>query len=179
MAWLANPFAYIAINTVVAVIPDVARRMDLSPTFAGFFCSIWFFIRLGTFVLLWQWTAWHYRFGWLLSAFVGLVGSFALMLLVPKLSVLIVAQLLFGLSIGLIYYSSLFYSMDVGEEKKAEHGGVHEAAIGLGIFLGPAVGAGSLGLFPQFPNSAAWGVAGLLTLGLCLLLRARRKTPEN
>src|SRR6266850_3985249 len=120
MAWLANPFAYIAINTTVAVIPELARRLNLSPTFAGFFCSIWFFVRLATFVLLWQWTAWHYRFGWLLRAFIGLVSSFAIMLLVPDVSVLIIAQVVFGVSIGLIYYSSLFYSMDVGETK-AEH----------------------------------------------------------
>ncbi len=41
----------------------------------------------------------------------------------------VVAQIAFGISVGLIYYSSLFYSMDVGETK-GEHGGLHEAMIG-------------------------------------------------
>jgi len=100
--------------------------------------------------------------------------SFTFLLLVPNLFVLIASQVIFGLSIGLIYYSSLFYSMDVGETK-GEHGGIHEAAIGLGIFLGPAVGATALRLLPQFPNSGAWAVSGLLTIGLSLLLLARRR----
>ena len=153
-AWFANPFAYIAINTIIAVIPELARRLHLSPTFAGFFCSIWFFVRLGTFLVLWQWTAWHYHFSWLVSAFLGLAVSFAAILLVPNLWILALAQIVFGLSVGLIYYSSLFYSMDVGETK-GEHGGIHEAAIGLGIFLGPAVGATALRILPAWPNSGA------------------------
>src|SRR5256885_1951950 len=34
MAWLSNPFAYIAINTIVAVIPQLAARFHFSPMFA-------------------------------------------------------------------------------------------------------------------------------------------------
>ena len=137
MAWLANPFAYIAINTIIPVIPEIARRLHLSPTQAGFVCSIWFFVRLGTFWFLCHWTAWHYRFGLLLGAFVGLVTSFGVMLHFSGLTVLIVSQVVFGFCVGLIYYSSLFYSMDVGHTK-GEHGGIHEAAIGLGICLAMA-----------------------------------------
>ena len=49
MAWLANPFAYIASNTLIAVMPGVARRLGLSTMVAGFCCSIWCFARLGAF----------------------------------------------------------------------------------------------------------------------------------
>jgi hypothetical protein len=69
----------------------------------------------------------------------------------------------------LIYYSSLFYSMDVSETK-SEHGGIHEAAIGLGNFAGPAVGAVSLQFFPNVPQSSAMAVSGLLSLGFMALL---------
>ena len=106
--------------------------------------------------------------------FVLLVASFAALLLIPHFWVLIAAQILFGGAVGLIYYSSLFYSMDLGESK-SEHGGVHEAAIGLGIFLGPAVGAVSLRLLPQQANSEAWAVSGLLLLGLGLLFAVKSK----
>ena len=109
MAWLANPFAYIAINTLLAVIPGLAARFGLSPMLAGFVCSLWCFVRLGTFVLLWRWPAWHYRFRWLVTAFSALVLSFAVILIVPSLVVLVVAQIFFGVAIGLIYNSSLFY----------------------------------------------------------------------
>jgi len=165
MAWLANPFAYIAINTLVAVIPGLAERLKLSTTLAGFFCSVWCFARFGTFFTLWLWDGWHYRFRWLLLAYLALIGAFTAILTVPSLTVLVLAQLVFGAAVGLMYYSSLFYSMDVGDTKGV-YGGLHEAAIGLGNFAGPAVGAASLYFLPQYANAGALAVSGLLTLGL-------------
>ena len=169
LAWLANPFAYIAINTFIAVMPGVARRLELSTMMAGFCCSLWCFARLGAFCVLWRWDGWHYRFRWLLTSYLALVATFATILLARSLAVLIMAQIVFGCVAGLIYYSSLFYSMDLGDTK-GEHGGIHEAAIGLGNFAGPAVGAASLYLLPQYANSGAIAVSGLLLLGLGGLL---------
>ncbi|HOC55637.1 MAG TPA: MFS transporter [Verrucomicrobiota bacterium] len=174
LAWLANPFAYIAINTLIAVIPGVAQRLELSPMIAGYCCSLWCFSRLGAFLLLWRWSGWHYRFRWLLAAYVALIGTFAAIVMAPNLAMLILAQLAFGVAAGLIYYSSLFYSMDLGDTK-GEHGGIHEAVIGLGNFAGPAVGAASLHFLPQHANSGALAVSGLLLLGLGGLLAIWRK----
>jgi predicted MFS family arabinose efflux permease len=165
MAWLSNPFAYIAINTLIAVIPGLAAKFQMSPMFAGFICSLWCFVRLGTFVVLWRWTDWHYRFRWLVTAFAILILSFAAILLSPNLVVLIAAQIFFGVAIGLIYYSSLFYSMD-GGDAKSEHGGIHEATIGLGNCVGPAIGAAALQFLPQYANSGAIAVSALLLFGL-------------
>ena len=172
MAWLANPFAYMAINAVIAIIPGLAKRLGLSPMFAGFFCSVWFFARLGSFVALWLWPGWHYRVRWFFTAYICMVISFATLLLAPQLWLIFLAQLVFGAALGLIYYSSLFYSMDVGETK-GEHGGIHEAAIGVGIFAGPAVGAASLHFFPNGAHSAMWAVSSLLVIGFAGLLAVR------
>jgi len=172
MAWLANPFAYVAINTLFAVMPGVAEKLALSPTKVGLFCSVWLFARLGAFALLWRWDGWHYRFRWLLSAFVMLTGSFTLLLLAAQLWLVVLAQVFFGLATGLIYYSSLFYSMDVGETK-GEHGGLHEAAIGVGVFAGPAVGAASLQFLPQHSNTGVFAVSILLLCGLAGLIGLR------
>jgi len=165
LAWLANPFAYIAINTLIAVVPGVAQRLGLSTMMAGFCCSLWCFSRVGAFYVLWCWDGWHYRFRWLLVSYLALVGTFAAIVMAPSLAVLVLAQLVFGVVAGLIYYSSLFYSMDLGDTK-GEHGGIHEAAIGLGNFAGPAVGAASLHFLPQYHNSGTLAVSGLLLLGL-------------
>jgi predicted MFS family arabinose efflux permease len=177
MAWLAIPFSYVAVTTVIAFIPSLAQRLGMSTTQAGLFCSIWMFARMATFVILWQWTGWHYRFRWLLGAFVGLIASFSLLLLSTNLAVLTVVQIIFGVAVGLIYYSSLFYSMDVGETK-GEHGGLHEAMIGAGICLGPAVGAVSLILAPGFPNAAVYAVTALLACGLTGLISLRVRRAE-
>jgi predicted MFS family arabinose efflux permease len=172
MAWVANPFAYVAVNTVVAVIPSIAQRLHLSLAMAGMFCSIWFFARLISFFLFWGWSGWHYRFGWLISAYVLLVGSFFGMLMAPSLLVVAGVQIVFGFAIGLIYYSSLFYSMHVGDTK-GEHGGFHESAIGAGIFVGPAIGSSALYLFPGNVNSGAWAVSALLVVGGAVIMMIR------
>ena len=180
MAWLANPFGYIAINTLLAAMPGVAQRLGLSTTMVGVCCSVWCFARFGAFFTLWHWNGWHYRFRWLLLAYVGLIAAFTVILAVPNLAVVVAAQIVFGAAVGLLYSSSLFYSMDASDAK-GEHGGIHEAAIGLGNCAGPAVGAASLHFLPQYANSGVFAVSSLLLLGLAGLVsiqlgpnRARR-----
>jgi len=174
LAWLANPFAYIAMNTVIPLIPELAIKMSLSTSEAGFVASVWMFARFFAFLGLWSWSGWHYRFGWLMTAYVAMIGSFAALLLVPNLVVIVIAQLVFGFAVGLIYYSSLFYSMDVGDTK-GEHGGFHEALIGIGLFGGPAVGAITLQLLPSTANAGIWAVSALLVVGLFVLLILRKR----
>jgi MFS family permease len=178
MAWLANPFAYVAINTIVAAVPGVAQRLELSTMLAGFCCSIWCFSRLAAFFVLWRWVGWHYRFRWLLASYLVLISAFSAILMAPTVLVLVVAQVVFGAVAGLIYYSSLFYSMDVGEAK-SEHGGFHEAAIGLGNFAGPTVGAVSLYLLPGYANSGTLAVSGFLLLGLGGLMTIWRRGSQR
>lgn len=178
MVWVAIPFSYAGLTTVVAIIPFLAVRLELSPSEAGVFCSIWMFVRLVAFVVLWHWTGWHYRFRWLVGAFLGLIVGFSFLVLSTHLGVLIAAQAVFGASAGLIYYSSLFYSMDVGDTK-GEHGGFHEAMIGAGMCLGPIVGAMSLWLAPQSPNAGSYSITALLACGLAGMIgiRIRRAEP--
>jgi predicted MFS family arabinose efflux permease len=172
LAWIANPFAYIAMNTLVPMIPQIAGQLNLTTAQAGFVASVWMFARLGAFVALWRWTDWHYRFAWLIVAYAAMVGSFGAILLVPNLAVMVLAQLIFGLAVGLIYYSSLFYSMDAGDAK-GEHGGFHEALIGVGLFAGPALGAATLHVAPAHPQAGIWTVGALLLVGLGVLIRRR------
>lgn len=172
LAWIANPFAYLAINTVVAVVPALAKKFQLSVMGAGIFCSIWFFVRTASFVLFWLWPAWHYRFRLLAAAYILMTASFATMLLASNLWLVVAVQAAFGIALGLIYYSSLFYSMDVGETKGA-HGGVHEAMIGFGGGAGPAVGAAALYFFPDNPDNSTWATTILLAAGFVSLLWLR------
>ncbi|MFN7140087.1 MAG: MFS transporter [Limisphaerales bacterium] len=172
MAWLANPFAYLAINTLIPVIPTIAKQLNFSPAFAGVFCSIWFFVRALSFQLLRWCPNWHYQFRWLATAYATMVLSFAVLLLAKTIWMLLLAQVGFGLAIGLIYYSSIFYSMDIGEEK-GENGGFHEAMIGLGSFGGPVIGAAALYFFADSGQSGTWAVTILLLIGLSALLWMR------
>jgi len=168
MAWVANPFSYVAINTAVPLIPFLAGRLDLSPTLTGIVCSTWFFARTAAFGLLWKWDGWHYRYRFLSAAYIGMAIGFTGIVLASSVPMLLLAQILFGFSLGLIYYSSLFYSMDVGETK-GEHGGWHEATIGAGIFTGPAVAAFALHFFPADEQAGVKAVGLVLLAGFVLL----------
>jgi len=169
LAWIANPFAYLAINTVVAVMPSLAKDLGLTAARAGVICSIWLFMRTAAFLLLWWWPAWHYKFRWLILGYLSMVASFILILVGPNLGILIVAQIFFGLAIGLMYYSSLYYSMDASDTK-GEHGGLHEAVIGAGSCAGPAISAAAIQFFPLNPNLSTWAASGLLVVGLVGIL---------
>jgi predicted MFS family arabinose efflux permease len=172
MAWLANPFACVAAFTLLAMIPELARKMGLSTTMAGLFCSIWFFARLAVFVVMWLWPGWHYRFRWLLAGYLLLIFGFATVLTAESLIWLGIAQVAFGIAVGSLYYSSLFYSMDVGEDR-AEQGGIHEAMMGAGNFVGPGIGALSLMVAPHVSHAGVWSVSGLLVIGFALLVGNR------
>ena len=176
LARVANPFAYVAINCLIPTIPLIASRLHLSPTESGWVNSTWFLGRSGMFLLLWRWMAWHYRMDWLLGSFLGMIIGFLAVVLAGQLWVLVGGQLLFGLGLGLIYYSSLFYAMDAGGEK-GEHGGLHESAIGAGTCVGPALSGTAMVLLPSAGNAVAWVGGGLLAAGFVLLVGMSRRRP--
>jgi predicted MFS family arabinose efflux permease len=165
LAWVANPFCYVAIYGFVCIVPQLAGHLKLSDTYAGVSFSTWMWVRLGAFFWFWLWPGWHYRFRWLVLSFLALITGFITILLSPQLWMIIAAQIPFGLAIGLIYYSSLYYSMDVGASK-SKRGGIHESVIGFGIGAGPATGYAAARLFSNRPDAGVWSIAGLLLLGL-------------
>ncbi len=163
LAWLGNPFNYMAINTVLAIVPALSVRLEQDVERMGQLMSVWFVARAVAFGVLWKWTGWHYRFGWFASGLLLLLAGFVGVVLAPSMWVLVVAQVALGWASAVLYYSSLFYTMD-GSEAKGEHGGVHEAFIGCGIFGGPAVSA--LAIWATGSALApAWAVGGFLFAG--------------
>jgi MFS family permease len=173
LGWIGNPFAYTAINTLLAMVPGIAGNAGLGIEQAGRWLSIWYLVRTVSFGVLWRWPGWHYHFGWFAGAFALLIGGFAALLTGTQIWVLVLAQIAFGWATALLYYSSLFYAMD-GSDTKAEHGGLHEAFIGAGICGGPAVSFTALWLTRQ-PNAPAMTVGGLLLGGLATAWWVRRR----
>ena len=164
LALLGNPFNYMAINTVLAIVPALSLRMGLDIERVGWLMSAWFVVRALGFVVLWHWKGWHYHFGWFASAFALLLAGFVGVVLAPNIAVLLVAQVALGWASALLYYSSLFYAMD-GTDEHGAHGGIHEAFIGCGIFGGPAVSTAAVWATGN-PASPAWAVGLFLLAGL-------------
>ncbi|MBI4768431.1 MAG: hypothetical protein HY787_28205 [Deltaproteobacteria bacterium] len=174
MAWFANPFSYVAINTVIPLIPSLAEKLGLTTGQAGIICSLWMFARLFAFAILWPWARWHYGFKWLAGAFLLMIAAFFGFLTASSIPLLIVSEVCFGAAIGLIYYSSLYYSMNVSKGRST-NAGIHEAVIGVGLFMGPAIGALALYLSPAAASIGAWSVGGLLSMGFIGLFLIKKR----
>jgi MFS family permease len=171
LAWIANPFNYMAINTVLAVVPGLASHLGLGIAQAGAVMSAWQYVRAAAFLKLWFWPGWHYRFGWFFGALATLLASFVAIMLAPNVALLVLAQVFFGWASALLYYSSLYYAMD-GSEAHGEHGGIHEALVGVGICGGPAASAAALWLTGN-PMSPMWAVTGALATAMGIVWRIR------
>ena len=99
--------------------------------------------------------------------------------IVVMLAAIVLWQLLLGVALGMIYSGSLYFGM-VLSDGSTEHGGYHEALIGLGTVIGPGAGALAEKLGGGSP---AWGVAavaGIIAASVvaCGYVSARR-APEG
>ncbi|NLF37914.1 MFS transporter [bacterium] len=145
-AWIGNCAGYVIITSMSALMPHIGEQLGLRPSHAIWLSCTMMFARGASFAFYWWWEGWHYRQGWFAAALAGAPACLAVVFFSRHIPVVFAALMLMGLALGLIYYSSLYYSMDVGESK-GEHGGLHESLIGMGVLVGPLTGAAGGWLF--------------------------------
>jgi hypothetical protein len=169
---IALPSTYVIVFSLAPALPSLHAIKQLSPTFATMVASIWFIARAAAFVITANTTFWHKR-PWLmflasitmLISFLGTIipGAMTGIGLSPALLYMAIAQIGLGLSIGTIYAASLYFGMAVSEGS-TEHGGYHEALIGLGQILGPTVGAVMQWIHPGALWPAVFGIAAVVSV---------------
>lgn len=150
--WLARislPATYIVIYSMMAMMPSLPVMKQLSTANSTLVSSVWMAARALTFGALGLTAWWHTRPRLLLvSAAVMLVAFWGVTIAPSALGAsravdllsMIVWQIIVGLAMGIIYAGSLYFGM-VLSEGSTEHGGYHEALIGLGSVIGPGAGA--------------------------------------
>lgn len=156
--WLSRtalPATYVVIYGLMPMMPFLPVMQKLPTTTQTVLGSVWLFTRLAAFVLLAMSAWWHTRPRALLWAAVIMLVAFFGMTLRPTagqsptidLIAMVGWQAVLGLALGMIYSASLYFGM-VLSEGSTEHGGYHEALIGLGWILGPAAGAATQLFWP-------------------------------
>jgi hypothetical protein len=141
---------------------------------------MWMVARWLAFVVLTATVFWHTRPRLLLVAAAAMCVAFFVVTIPPSWLLsgagasrhvdtisMIGGQILLGLAMGLIYTASLYFGM-VLSDGSTEHGGYHEALIGLGGVLGPAAGAASQVLHPGEIRWSIGAVGGIVCLSTCL-----------
>lgn len=176
LGWLGNGVGYLMVGGLMTLAPTLGERLGLPAASAIWMMGAFFVARAVTFVLLWRWPGWHYHLGWTVASLLAGPLALALIFITSQIGWLVLALLVLGSAVGLSYYSSIYYSLDYGEEK-GEHGGWHESIIGLGGLLGPLSGVAGATLAGGVRGAQLFIVttAGLLTIsGLIAVLRRTR-----
>jgi hypothetical protein len=176
--WLSRvsvPASYALIYALSALLPSLPTTQQLPIWAATLVGSAWLMARWLAFLLLGFSPWWHTRprallvAAWLmLVAFGGVAlqpGALLWREGWPALDVawLVLCQVVIGFAIGLIYSASLYFGM-VLSDGSTEHGGYHEALIGLGSILGPGAGAIAQWVRPGQVTPGVVAVAGVLLL---------------
>lgn len=173
MAWIGNAMAYVAINVLIPVLPTLVKLSGVTlESTVAVIVSTWALTRFVGFFITWRWSGWHYSVRWMIASYILLMASFTAILALPaNIPLLLTAEVVFGLSTALLYFASLYYAMHVSSGGGG-HAGIHEALIGLGIGVGPAVGAlaGTSGDVTKIDPYTIGAVVGVLFLGLVSLI---------
>ncbi len=140
--WLGNCMGNLMLGVLMALTPHIAERLQLRPAFTIWLVCSLLFARVLAFIFFWLWEGWHYRRGLSLAALWLAPVCFAAVFFVSNVHLILAALFLFGVAIGLSYFSSIYYSMAYGEHK-GEFGGLHESVLGVGALLGPLLAAGA------------------------------------
>ena len=180
--WLSRismPASYALIYALSALLPSLPP-MQRIPTWAATLVGCtWLASRWATFFALGRNDWWHTRPRMLLVAAWLMLVVFAVIAWQPSSAVagphalaldigwLILCQIVIGIAIGLIYSASLYFGM-VLSDGSTEHGGYHEALIGLGSILGPGAGALAQWLRPGQTTLGVLAVSAVLLVSTLL-----------
>jgi hypothetical protein len=175
---IALPSSYVLVYSLSAMLPSLGVLRPLATGWRTIVGSIWFASRWVMFAVLGRTVFWHTRPRLMLAATALMGLAFLGTALRPSdvwpalgesavtdLALMIGWQILLGAAMGLIYAASLYFGM-VLSHGSTEHGGYHEALIGLGSTLGPAAAAAAHRLDPDGVRSSATTVAGIIAVSL-------------
>jgi MFS family permease len=194
--WLARislPATYVVVYSLMAMMPSLPVIRPLDTTMQTVAGSVWMVARLIAFLYLGATVWWHTRPRLLLAAAAVMLVAFVGVAVRPSdvlgraagatqaidLASMIAWQIVLGMVMGIIYAGSLYFGM-VLSEGSTEHGGYHEALIGLGSILGPGTAALTQWKWPD--NLRAGVIAVSCVIGLSLVaamvatIRASRRT---
>ncbi len=164
IAWVANFASWFIVIMLRNLFPVLAINLKMSLRMLGFLIFLIYISQTVVFLLLRHLRGWRYRIGPLLfcqglAAGGLLIGFFTSSILLFGLSFVLI-----GISGGVTYFSSIFYSLD-SPAARGKKTGFHESILGTGALLGPLFG----GLVARYYDLRAPYLLGL-TLIICAML---------
>jgi len=139
IAWCANFVSWYVVGLIRNLFPKLGTTLGFSASAIGSLVFLMLLSQTLMFYILGRTHRWHYRL--LPIVFFQILAIAALITMSRTSNILLFAlpMVFLGLSGGMTYFSSIFYSL-FGFIDKGKRSGIHEAFIGTGAFLGPFVG---------------------------------------
>jgi hypothetical protein len=173
------PLSYVLVGAISPLMPYLLDGLETPLSLQTPITSLWLVARVALVIVLWRTHFWHGRWSTLLAAGVLMVGGFGAMVLAESLWTMGGGLVAFGLGQGIVYYAALYYAMAVGRAG-VDAGGTHEALIGLGYGVGPAVAAiGSLAAGGPGIVGAIWIVVAISVVPAAIPRFKRRESPAS
>jgi len=173
-----HPMGYLVIGALAPILPYLFGAIGTDPALQAPLGSIWHVARFAAVIVLWRAAFWHGRGATLVVAGAMLAGGFATAVAAPSEALLALGLVGIGVGQGVIYYCAIYYGLAVGGAK-VDAGGLHEALVGAGYFLGPLLGLATFAL--GFGPSVFIGVVlGALAVGFATsIARAGRARSQR
>jgi MFS family permease len=176
-AWLANFAVNFALAGVVALFPQLATHLGISPELHGALLALGRGAALASFVVLELLKFWRTRLWPLWVAQLACVAGVAWIGLAERTWMFALAFAITGAVSGYVYQASLLFTLEEIAER-GKGGGFHEAILGSGMFLGPIlagwVGNESAMRAPYFFCAVVLALLVAVQTGLVLWKRRRR-----
>ena len=157
------PLGYALIGALSPLMPYLLEDLNAPLAWQTPLTATWMFARVGGIAVLRFVDGWHGR--WWMAGFGAalLLGGFGATVLAGSIPAIVVGLVLFGLGQAAVYYTALYYVMQVGSAD-VDAASTHEGLIGLGYAAGPS--AAALGV------AIGGGTAAVVTTSLALPLLA-------
>ena len=165
--------SWFLLGVIRNLFPKLGTELGFSSGIIGFFIFLMILAQTIMFFTLGRTQKWHYRlFPIILFQAFAVIALFV-MAFSQSGMYFMAAMVFLGLSTGMTYFSSIFYSL-YGFIDKGKKSGIHEAVIGTGAFFGPLIG----GLFASRFGIRAPYITSALLLTAAMAIEAtlfRRK----
>jgi MFS family permease len=174
VGWVANFFAAFASGGLAYTMVHVGKGLSFSVTMVGVILASREIGRLVAFVCLRWWGGWHYSLWCLAVIQLAAAGALIASGFVESAWAFFALFLVFGLYLGLAYYSSVYYSLNLrsAQGRKSE---LHEGVLAVGLALGPFY-CGMVGArFPSWPAVVPFAAGLVLAAGLAVEVALARR----
>jgi hypothetical protein len=138
VGWLATLVSYALLGVHRDILPKFAEGAGLGADSLGALMTVRYGAQALMFHLCGRWTGWRFSHRWLLWPQALALATFLVLPVATTPVGLALIYLVCGAFSGLVYFASLYHSV-LSPAHRDRRAGFHEAMVGVGNFVGPAL----------------------------------------